>query len=54
MSANSIKVVARFRPQNKVELESGGKPIVAFDSEESCTVEVGCMLRLHAGSLVRN
>lgn len=38
-AANSIKVVARFRPQNKVELESGGKPIVAFDSEDSCTVD---------------
>lgn len=41
MSANSIKVVARFRPQNRVELESGGKPIVEFNSEETCTVDVG-------------
>lgn len=40
-AANSIKVVARFRPQNRVELDSGGKPIVNFDSEESCTVDVG-------------
>lgn len=40
MSANSIKVVARFRPQNKIELESGGKPIVSFSSEDSCTVDV--------------
>ncbi|KEY65543.1 hypothetical protein S7711_08224 [Stachybotrys chartarum IBT 7711] len=39
MSANSIKVVARFRPQNKIELESGGKPIVSFSSEDSCTVD---------------
>ncbi|KAK0391023.1 hypothetical protein NLU13_0525 [Sarocladium strictum] len=38
MSANSIKVVARFRPQNKIELESGGKPIVTFDSEDTCTL----------------
>ncbi|PNY29373.1 Kinesin-like protein [Tolypocladium capitatum] len=39
MSANSIKVVARFRPQNRVELESGGKPIVSFDSNDSCSLE---------------
>ncbi|PHH80984.1 hypothetical protein CDD82_1403 [Ophiocordyceps australis] len=39
MSANSIKVVARFRPQNRIELESGGKPIVTFNSEDSCTVD---------------
>lgn len=40
MSANSIKVVARFRPQNRVELESGGKPIVSFDGEDTCTLDV--------------
>lgn len=40
MSANSIKVVARFRPQNRIELESGGKPIVSFDGEDSCTLDV--------------
>ncbi|KAG6015803.1 Kinesin heavy chain [Claviceps pusilla] len=39
MSANSIKVVARFRPQNRVELESGGKPIVTFSSEDSCSLD---------------
>ncbi|KZF25141.1 kinesin heavy chain [Xylona heveae TC161] len=33
---NSIKVVARFRPQNKVELSSGGEPIVDFESEDTC------------------
>ncbi|KAL0944352.1 kinesin heavy chain [Colletotrichum truncatum] len=38
-SANSIKVVARFRPQNKVELESGGQPIVAFNGEDTCTLD---------------
>ncbi|KAI5463364.1 P-loop containing nucleoside triphosphate hydrolase protein [Mariannaea sp. PMI_226] len=38
-SANSIKVVARFRPQNKVELASGGTPIVRFDSEDTCSLE---------------
>ncbi|PTB70643.1 kinesin [Trichoderma citrinoviride] len=39
MSNNSIKVVARFRPQNRVEIESGGKPIVRFDSEDTCTLD---------------
>ncbi|KAK0636868.1 putative Nkin protein [Bombardia bombarda] len=37
--ANSIKVVARFRPQNRVEIESGGQPIVRFDGQDTCTVE---------------
>lgn len=36
--ANTIKVVARFRPQNKVELASGGQPIVTFDGDDTCAV----------------
>ncbi|OJJ05196.1 hypothetical protein ASPVEDRAFT_836044 [Aspergillus versicolor CBS 583.65] len=36
--SNTIKVVARFRPQNKVELGSGGLPIVEFENEETCAV----------------
>ncbi|KAI5865052.1 kinesin-domain-containing protein [Durotheca rogersii] len=40
-SANSIKVVARFRPQNKVELASGGEPIVTFDGLDTCTLNSG-------------
>ncbi|KAI0017399.1 P-loop containing nucleoside triphosphate hydrolase protein [Xylariomycetidae sp. FL0641] len=39
MSANSIKVVARFRPQNKVELASGGEPIVSFDGDDTCKID---------------
>lgn len=39
-SANSIKVVARFRPQNKVELASGGEPIVTFNGPDTCTLNV--------------
>ncbi|EGY18864.1 hypothetical protein VD0002_g8598 [Verticillium dahliae] len=38
-SANSIKVVARFRPQNKIELASGGQPIVSFNSEDTCSLD---------------
>ncbi|KAJ5027946.1 P-loop containing nucleoside triphosphate hydrolase protein [Bipolaris maydis] len=37
--SNSIKVVARFRPQNKVEIASGGEPIVEFNSEDTCTIQ---------------
>ncbi|KAL4982317.1 P-loop containing nucleoside triphosphate hydrolase protein [Aspergillus falconensis] len=36
--SNTIKVVARFRPQNKVELASGGQPIVEFENEETCSL----------------
>ncbi|PSR77298.1 kinesin heavy chain [Coniella lustricola] len=38
-SANSIKVVARFRPQNRVEIESGGQPIVKFDGDDTVSIE---------------
>ena len=39
-SANSIKVVARFRPQNKIEINSGGQPIVRFDGPDTCAIDV--------------
>ncbi|KAI6245056.1 Kinesin heavy chain [Erysiphe necator] len=35
----SIKVVARFRPQNRTEIELGGQPIVNFESEDTCRLE---------------
>ncbi|KAI9798218.1 MAG: Kinesin heavy chain [Candelina submexicana] len=38
-SYNTIKVVARFRPQNKLELASGGEPIVAFETEDTCNLD---------------
>ncbi|KAH8597196.1 kinesin heavy chain [Bisporella sp. PMI_857] len=37
--SNSIKVVARFRPQNRREIEAGGQPIVAFDSDDTFTLD---------------
>lgn len=37
--SNSIKVVARFRPQNRTEIELGGQPIVAFESEDTCKLD---------------
>ncbi|RPA79083.1 kinesin-domain-containing protein [Ascobolus immersus RN42] len=37
--SNSIKVVARFRPQNKIEIREGGSPIVRFPSEETCVLD---------------
>ena len=33
-------VVARFRPQNRTEIESGGEPIVAFETEDTCNLNV--------------
>ncbi|KAK7179612.1 Kinesin heavy chain [Paraphaeosphaeria sporulosa] len=36
--SNTIKVVARFRPQNKIEIASGGEPIVEFKGDDTCTV----------------
>lgn len=38
--SNSIKVVARFRPQNRTEIELGGQPIVTFEDEETCRLDV--------------
>ncbi|KAJ0115387.1 hypothetical protein N8I77_000755 [Diaporthe amygdali] len=38
-SGNTIKVVARFRPQNRVENESGGQPIVKFEGDDSLTID---------------
>ncbi|MCJ1310618.1 Kinesin heavy chain [Agyrium rufum] len=35
---NTIKVVARFRPPNKTEIASGGEHIVAFDTEDTCSI----------------
>ncbi|KAI9782430.1 MAG: Kinesin heavy chain [Peltula sp. TS41687] len=39
-SYNTIKVVARFRPQNRTELERGGQPVVSFQDAETCMVNV--------------
>ena len=33
-------MVARFRPQNKIELGSGGQPMVEFENEETCQINV--------------
>ncbi|KAI5374466.1 Kinesin heavy chain [Alternaria postmessia] len=32
-------VVARFRPQNKIEIASGGEPIVEFKNDDTCTIQ---------------
>lgn len=42
----SIKVVARFRPQNRTEIELGGQPIVDFESEDTCRLDVNIIYRL--------
>lgn len=33
MSGNNIKVVCRFRPQNKLEIKEGGVPIVEISED---------------------
>lgn len=38
--SNSIKVVARFRPQNRIEVAEGGQPIVEFETEDTCRLDV--------------
>lgn len=37
-TGNTIKVVARFRPQNKIEVAAGSEPIVEFGSDDTCTI----------------
>lgn len=37
---STTAVVARFRPQNKIEIASGGEPIVEFKSDDTCTIQV--------------
>ncbi|KAF2099488.1 kinesin heavy chain subunit [Rhizodiscina lignyota] len=38
LNQTTLTFVARFRPQNKVELANGGEPIVSFDAEETCSI----------------
>ncbi|KAK6355502.1 Kinesin heavy chain [Orbilia brochopaga] len=38
---NSIKVVCRFRPQNKIEIGQQAKEIVAFHSPDTCELNSG-------------
>jgi hypothetical protein len=33
MSGNNIKVVCRFRPQNKLEIREGGVPIIELNED---------------------
>ena len=37
---NTNLVVARFRPQNKIEVTNGGEPIVKFEGEDTCVLNV--------------
>jgi hypothetical protein len=40
LGLHSNAVVARFRPQNKIELANGGEPVVDFPSDDTCTINV--------------
>lgn len=39
--SNSIKVVCRFRPQNRIENEQGAQPVVKFEADDTCALDVG-------------
>lgn len=40
-AGNNIKVVCRFRPQNKREIAEGGVPIINYDENgETCRMDV--------------
>ena len=41
-------MVARFRPQNKIEFASGGEPIVDFENEETCKINVSRAWRVES------
>ncbi|TGZ78108.1 kinesin heavy chain [Ascodesmis nigricans] len=45
-SYNTIKVVARFRPQNSIEIREGGEPIVVLQSDDTCELRS----KEHAGA----
>lgn len=36
---NAIKVVARFRPPNRIEKDNGATNVVDFDSEDTCSIQ---------------
>ncbi|KAI9731631.1 MAG: Kinesin heavy chain [Claussenomyces sp. TS43310] len=38
-STNQIKVVCRFRPQNKQEINAGAQPIVSFETDDTCHLD---------------
>ncbi|ODV90226.1 hypothetical protein CANCADRAFT_43901 [Tortispora caseinolytica NRRL Y-17796] len=38
MSRDTIKVIARFRPQNALEIENNSSSLVSFDSEDTCRI----------------
>ena len=40
MSESNIKVVCRFRPQNRIENENNGKIVVEFPDEQNVSLEV--------------
>ncbi|RAL66856.1 hypothetical protein DID88_007638 [Monilinia fructigena] len=37
--SNSIKVVCRFRPQNRIENEQGAQPVVKFEADDTCALD---------------
>jgi hypothetical protein len=44
MGSSAIKVVARFRPPNALELAQGGETIVSIDTEDTLTLDMKSVL----------
>ena len=40
MTSSAIKVVARFRPPNALELAQGGETIVSIDTDDTLTLDM--------------
>jgi hypothetical protein len=51
MSGGNIKVVCRFRPQNRVENENNGRIVIEFQDEQNVSIEVPTPFLLPSYSL---
>jgi len=40
MSSSAIKVVARFRPPNALELSQGGETVVSFQTDDTLALDM--------------
>jgi hypothetical protein len=46
LNSSAIKVVARFRPPNALELSQGGETIVSFETDDTLTLDMKTVLQL--------
>lgn len=45
--SSAIKVVARFRPPNALELSQGGETIVSIDTDDTLTLDMKNVISKH-------